>query len=281
MTTKEEGLYSRAYRIEAAFTAEYDLWPLDVTDEAIIVKLGAHYYRVGYRLAGDDADPVFDLPAQWTEVEERSEWVAKAARVAGDLLVVHGGQIKALGDGKLGGYLVTFTDPTRPDLEGDYFDVKTEFALVNPKTSVYYQHGLDPSIGKGSIGQGSLEKQDVGVWIDAQLAMRSEYEEAIYHLAEQGKLGWSSGTAPNLVSREKVGNAYHITQWPLGVDASLTPTPAEPMNSAVPLKLFAKSTQGLEALLEGGGNPPTDANGRNDLSPENELWMAKARLRNL
>ena len=33
-----------------------------------------------------------------------------------DQLVAFGGAIKALGDGRIGGYLVKFTDATRPDL---------------------------------------------------------------------------------------------------------------------------------------------------------------------
>ena len=50
--------------------------------------------------------------------------------------------------------------------------------------------------------------------------------DAIYGMAEAGKLGWSSGTLPNLVEREVTGDAAHIKSWPLGKDASMTPTPA-------------------------------------------------------
>jgi HK97 family phage major capsid protein len=38
-----------------------------------------------------------------------------------------------------------------------------------------------------------------------------------------------------LIERE-TGKAQHITRWPLGLDASLTPTPAEPRNTVMPIK---------------------------------------------
>jgi hypothetical protein len=77
------------------------------------------------------------------------------------------------------------------------------------------------------------------VWAETQLALRDAYEKRIYGLAEAGKLGWSSGTAAHLVKREPVGGAMKIMHWPLGLDASLTPTPAEPRNTVVALKAWA------------------------------------------
>jgi gas vesicle protein len=55
----------------------------------------------------------------------------------------------------------------------------------------------------------------------------------VHQLAKRGKLGLSSGTASHLVERDRVseksGKTIHeIKQWPLGFDATLTPTPAEP-----------------------------------------------------
>jgi HK97 family phage major capsid protein len=95
---------------------------------------------------------------------------------------------------------------------------------------------MDAQIKGRVIGQGTLTADEIGVWIEAQLEMRDQYEKAIYEMAQAGKLGWSSGTASHLVEREPHGKSWHITAWPLGLDASLTPTPAEARNSAVPLK---------------------------------------------
>jgi len=158
-----------------------------------------------------------------------------------EYLAMHGEPIKALGDGKVGGYLVRFTGPEHPDLEGDYFDSATDFGEL--KTSpVYYQHGLDPVLKTRRLGRAELRADDFGVWAEAQLEMRDEYERFVYGLAEAGKLGWSSGTAGHLVEREPVGSAHHIKHWPLGLDASLTPTPAEPQNHAAPIKALAGKT---------------------------------------
>jgi HK97 family phage major capsid protein len=142
-----------------------------------------------------------------------------------------GNEVKALGDGRVAGYLVRFTDQNAPDLTGDFFDARTDFDAEFPaKSTVYYQHGLDGNLKRRKLGSATLTSDDVGVWVEAQLKLRDEYERAVYALAEEGKLGWSSGTAPNLVEREPEGKAMRITHWPLGLDASLTPTPAEPRN---------------------------------------------------
>ena len=176
-----------------------------------------------------------------------------------DALVFYGGEVKALGNGRVGGYLVRFTTEDELDLEGDYFDGRTWYgdAATSP---VYYNHGLDPALGRKVLGSGTLDLQDVGVWIEAQLEMRDAYERAVYGLAEKGKLGWSSGTAPHLVEREE----KHITRWPLGLDASLTPTPADPGNRAMPLRAWAEAVKGLEMPLEG------DAVGARETSAEAE-----------
>ena len=43
-----------------------------------------------------------------------------------DTLLAIGGAIKALGDGRVAGYLVRYTNATTPDLTGDYFDAGTD-----------------------------------------------------------------------------------------------------------------------------------------------------------
>lgn len=163
-----------------------------------------------------------------------------------ETIVAFGGSIKALGDGKIGGYLVRYTDADAPDLDGDFFTMQTEFdADDGDPVTLYYNHGLDPILKKRRLGRGHLRFDEVGAWVEAQLEMRDDYERAIYRMAESGKLGWSSGTLPNLVEREPVGKAWHIKSWPLGKDASLTPTPAAgPVLTAVqPLKTWAEATQ--------------------------------------
>jgi HK97 family phage major capsid protein len=193
------------------------------------------------------------------------------ARVSEKDLVMLGGQVKALGDGRLGGYLVRFSTAQDPDLTGDYFTARTDFgeAVDSP---VLYGHGMDAKMGRRKLGNGELRKDEVGVWIEAQLALRDEYEKAVYQLAEAGKLGWSSGTASHLVERRQAGKAMEITAWPLGLDASLTPTPAEPRNAAMTVKTYCELI-GSEGNAEAGGTGA--AQEQADLVDDNQPILVK------
>ncbi len=155
-----------------------------------------------------------------------------------ETLVVFGGSVKALGNGKVGGYLVRFTTDEDPDLEGEYFTKETDFG---PHTSslVFYQHGLDGKLRRRVLDpEAKISIDDIGAWIEAQIRLRDEYEEFIYGAISKGKMGWSSGTASHLVEREQRGKAVWLKSWILGIDASITPTPAEPRNIAIPLKTW-------------------------------------------
>ena len=71
--------------------------------------------------------------------------------------------------------------------------------------------------------------------------------------------GLSSGVPAHLVERKALGGGHVITKWPLRTDASITPTPAEPLTACISLKsLIANnrfdSEESLDALedLEAG-----------------------------
>lgn len=198
----------------------------------------------------------------WQAVEP--DWVIKTVEDA--TVIYPGTAVKAIGkegDGWVGGYLVSFTDANHPDLVGDFFDESTDFG-PHGKSLVWFNHALDPVLGhktlgvksNGRVAEASLRLDPVGVWIETQLDMRDEYERAVYALAQAGKLGWSSGTATHLVKRTLVsGKAYHIDSWPLGLDASMTPTPAAgPKETAVvPLKSYRQRAGGvsIKSLMAG------------------------------
>lgn len=179
--------------------------------------------------------------------------------------VTIGGELKALGDGRIGGYLVRFGTPDMPDLTGDYFAADTDYDLDGGagRTTVLYHHGMDAKLGRRKLGRGDLRQDDLGVWIEAQLAMRDEYERAVYGLIEAGKMGLSSGTASHLVEREpQAGGVSKITRWPLGLDASITPIPAEPRTSVTTLKAYLDAAEPyVKALLPEGdaASAPADA----------------------
>lgn len=255
-----ELFYARGQKVGAAWSAsEWGNvgWVVDLDADALLVEMPEGMYRVPYE-EGDNGVVVFAPLNEWSPVERQVAYVAKG--LGPDLLVVQGGEIKSLGGGKVGGYLVLFSGDQDPDLTGDFFTKDTDFGLGSvPRSGIYYDHGLDPVIGKRRLGEGELRVDDTGVWIEGVLQMRDAYEQAIDQLVHAGKLGWSSGTAPSLIEREDAGKATWIKHWPLGLDASLTPMPAEPRTKAVSLKSYA--TIGMVDLLRGpegrgGGDHP-------------------------
>jgi HK97 family phage major capsid protein len=168
-----------------------------------------------------------------------------------DILVAFGDSVKATqlenGDVKLGGYLVRFSTADDPDLTGDYFTKNTDFGNSD-KSDGWFNHRLPVEFdGKrvvydDQLPDARLKKDDVGVFAEIVLGARNEYEKAIADLGLAGKLGWSSGTASHLVDRRRAGKAYEITRWKLGLDASLTPTPAEPRNAVMSIKSLVKTS---------------------------------------
>lgn len=157
----------------------------------------------------------------------------KSLEVNLETIVNYGGEVKALPDGKIGGYLVTFGGL---DMTGDYFDGKTDFGEYS-RLPVLYHHGFDDKLKTRRIGTAEIKQDEVGLWAEAQLSMRDEYEKMVYELASKGKLGWSSGAASHVTAREKEAKGSRITQWYMA-EASLTPCPAEPRNSVITLKAF-------------------------------------------
>lgn len=163
-----------------------------------------------------------------------------------DGLVSFGDEIKAtdLGDGnvKLAGYLVRFGNPKDTDVTGDFFTRNTDFGK-SEFSDGWFNHCLPVSFnGKRvvydeQLPDVKLTKDDAGVFAEIILGARNEYEKIIAELGFAGKLGWSSGTASHLVNRKSAGGGkWEILRWPLGLDASLTPTPAEPRNNVIPIK---------------------------------------------
>lgn len=242
-------------------------WIVAYLDDSVIICRDGKYYKATYTTTGEDV--TLQDQSQWVEVARQSDWITKAFKVGArhseddkqalqdihdaaitlgascpdvtkwpqpKALVIDGSEVKALGNGRIGGYLIWFSTAQDPDLEGDYFTKETDFGKHLKNIPLYYQHGMDPAIKKRKIGTGNLTFDDVGGWLEGQLELRDEYEKAIYSLAEKGKLGLSSGTASHLVDRVPAGKAYWLKSWPIGLDASLTPTPAEPRNVATPIK---------------------------------------------
>lgn len=173
-----------------------------------------------------------------------------------DTLVAFGGEIKALHDSgdrmKIGGYLVLFGSPEQTDATEfrDFFTPHTDFDIPasGAKSTIYYHHGLNPALKKRKLGVADLQITDAGVWMEAELSARDDYEAKVLEMVRRNKLGLSSGTANHLMDRIATKNAagervHEITRWPLGLDASLTPTPGEP-------RTMARAIKSLNDLIE-------------------------------
>lgn len=148
-----------------------------------------------------------------------------------DTQIAYGRAVKSTGAGKVGGYLVYFTDANRPDLQGDYFTSQTDFGGYPVKGALtLYHHGLDKQLGALKIGEiVAIKQDDIGLWVEAQLNMANEYAAAIEKMVSRGILSWSSGALPQSVQVDTDG---HIRRWYI-VEGSLTPTPAEPFGTRI------------------------------------------------
>lgn len=191
----------------------------------------------------DDAETVEGSEVETTE--------AKTITWDDEIATYAGGSVKAIagGDGWATGYLVTFGGDGDLTSYRDRFQPDTDYSRAT-KSDVYVHHRMLPGLGKKRLtNQAEIGVDDVGVFIKHLLNLRDPYEKALYGLAQQGKLGWSSGTAPHLVEREKQPDGSHVVKaWPLGLDASYTPTPAGglAMNASAMKSLFADA--GIDLL---------------------------------
>jgi HK97 family phage major capsid protein len=147
-------------------------------------------------------------------------------------LIAMGGALKALPGGRVGGYLIMFGGQ---DLTGEHFTSETDLKWSGGDTRpALYHHGQDETLNGQELGDGwkRIKTDDIGLWVETQLNLRDEYEQAIYDLTKAGKLGLSSGSAAHMILKEDNGK---ITRWPI-VEGSFTPTPAEPRTTVLPLK---------------------------------------------
>lgn len=175
-----------------------------------------------------------------------------------DALIYFGGAVKALDDeGRVGGYLVRFSDPEadeiRKDLTGEYFTVKTYLGPAdgNGAESIF-DHGfpIEPpadtkidaatlkairELADRTFAPLKTKRDAVGIWAETVLDIADAYENAVFGMVKKGKLGWSSGAPGHRVKKAEDGQ---ILRWPIG-EGSLTPRPAEPLNRAIAAKSLA------------------------------------------
>lgn len=154
-----------------------------------------------------------------------------------DLLIYFGDSIKALDDGRIGGYLITFNTK---DLTDDYFVPECYFGTKDADgRDVIFDHGIPLKAGLEGFADHifapmKTRKDDLGVWAETVMNLSDDYEKMVYEMAKAGRLGWSSGSSPHLVKRAADGK---ITRWIIS-EGSLTPRPCEPNNRITTLKSY-------------------------------------------
>jgi hypothetical protein len=166
-----------------------------------------------------------------------------------EMLTFYGSEVKALDDsGKVGGYLVRFTDASRKDLSGEYFTTDTYLgSREGDGADTLFHHGKALKFAKSVPAETvkaleplkdhifapvTTKKDEIGIWAETVLNMADEYEAVVFDMVKKKKLGWSSGAIGHMVKKADDGQ---LLRWPIG-EASLTPQPCEPMNRAMTLK---------------------------------------------
>lgn len=143
-------------------------------------------------------------------------------------------------EGNVSGWLAPFGGPFNgKDLDGEFFDPKTDFALdYYTEIPVLFAHGHDPEVGAAKVGTISVKEiRDKGLWVQGHLDKQSAYYDAIRQLAQGNEkdsvpaadLYWSSGAIAHLVQTDR--KTGRIKQWPIA-EATLTLTPANPLAEA-------------------------------------------------
>ena len=134
------------------------------------------------------------------------------------------------------------------DLEGEHFEPDTDLWLdkLTPTPMVLFRHGQDEAIGKSVVGRVvKTVKDEIGLWIEAQIDKAHEYADAIRELIAEGVLGLSSA-APAHLTEVKDGK---ILSWPI-VEFSLTPAPCEPRTIPVmQMKELGELSPTIKSLL--------------------------------
>lgn len=171
-----------------------------------------------------------------------------------DSLISFGSEIKALGNGRIGGHLVLFGSQDQTDFYGDWFDKDT---YIGPNDAdgrdVTINHRLPLKTGNPDVDRvtekftstifkpGGLKthRDELGIFAEVICDLSDEYDRKVYELAESGKLKWSSGAARHMIDRDP--NTGRLKMFVVA-EGALTPMPAEPrmtLSRVMPLKSLA------------------------------------------
>ena len=201
---------------------EQPWYHIRVFDDMAIVELpNDGLYSYPYSIA-DDGEITFGEPVKGSMVfqadGEGKALTRSSSRAIKALREQDGGMV-------VGGPLLLFGDPTRKDLQDEYFTPETWLGLAEYKSvPALFHHGLDDVVGLAVMGHRvKAEVRDTGVWVEDWLDISSEYWKMVKPLLEAEALFYSPGSAPHLVKRQEDGR---LDSFPV-VEDTLTPVPAQ------------------------------------------------------
>ncbi len=242
-------------------------------DNYVIGSFGHLYFKIPFSKDGDEI--TFSSRDEWTEVEEKREWIAKTLRDLRTLKTIS----KTADELRVGNYIALFggrdlegiIHGKNPDgTMGEYFTPDTNFESFFTKTGILYidwEHGVGQKLdGKASPGPDDIlgyvdwktaKPDDMGIWVERVLDRRNQYVKYMEVLIDAGMIANSSSAITKSVVKTKSGE---ITKWPLDGD-TFTVWPMEPrmmtQNVVSAVKGLAKDYPHLEALLPEGSKDST------------------------
>jgi len=259
-------------------------WPKEVFEDRVIVETPQGLYAYSYEIGDDGIE--FGEPVK-VEVEYRpvGEKGLPLASSDEDTVIAFGGEIKALGDGRVGGYVVRFGKEDEKDLTGQWFTPSTYYGLHDGDgADTMVHHGIPLKVELRPLAERLLQplkakRDQVGIWAETVLDMADEYERMIHEMVQAGKLHWSSGSVKRLIRVKPDGE---ITRWPI-VEGSLTPIPAEFRGTQVmPLKSYLEAVglpRGIVSIPQGEAEAPRGGAGAG--APGLEVAIARAKAEEL
>lgn len=171
-----------------------------------------------------------------------------------DILIGFGSNVKALGDGRIGGHLVLWGSPQQRDFYRDYFTAETYLGPADGDgRDVTINHRIALKTGNAETDSalksytdtifkpGGLKtsRDDLGIFGEVICDLSDQYDAMVYKLAEQGKLKFSAGAPSHMIERDTDGRLKMF----IISEAALTPIPAEPRmvtSRVMPLKAYVE-----------------------------------------
>ena len=215
-----------------------------------IIRKGIAHYKAGYTVEehaitiADEADWKLVEPS-WKELSSGTSDKSGESPIETDLSYRHApiiilpdrsSVIKSIGKNRVGHYAILFGDQTEKDVYGEWFDATTEdvdtvFKAVGALPGLYH-HAMDRTIKtEPVIIYDTMEKDDMGWWVEGELRKASQYMAAYQKLLEANVLGSSTGCLPK---SRKVAPNGHIERWGV-IEISSTWGPADGRQRTLPI----------------------------------------------